>query len=625
MDYVKILGAPSADATTQTHELELADGGTLFLLITLHSPESSLTRIEAIRGAVNYLHHEVSKDSFEFEKFKSSVEKTLVYPQFEAVCAYLKDKTIYVFAVGETKVLLWRGKLVTLLSGTKTIQSASGYLKDGDALVLITNAFLSISPAEEIAPYILQKKLSALESDTATRVQGSEHRGECGLLCLFDSSQQIISPETAEQSGDDTPELSIEEMSDIQAEMESEEAKEDIDEPESLEEESIEAQEDTSLPAQNVFAKSDRVYDARRKSKRLAYVGVLLLVLLAVSIYFGNKARLKKQEVAHVSSVVAEAQSALDEAKSISSVNKSRARDLIVNAREQVLGVHTESTYPSLLSMKDALTQSLGDVAGVYETAPVIFSDLTLISQNTKADKLSISDNLIRILSTGDKKIITVELPGKRTETLGGLSAVNNPTDIATYTKRTFVMASDGVYDVSTSAQKQVDLPSNQNNLLFASFAGNIYMVDKSQNQIWRYSGDTVSFAEKKEWLAPDVTADFSKATAMGIDGSIWVYNSTGKLVKFTLGNPQTVPLKGLSQSLSEDTLFFTDSDSDSLYFLDKNAKAIFVFDKNGELMATYSNVSLSQAEHFVVSEANKLMIYSVGSKLYSISIEHIK
>ncbi len=617
MDYVKILGAPSATATTQTHELELPDGGTLFLLITLHSPEASLTRIEAIRGAVNFLHHEVTKAGFNFESFGVSLEKTLIYPQFEAVCAYVSSDVVYLFALGNMQAMLMRNNnLVSLISGSKTLQSASGYLKRGDSVLLVSNAFLEIAKTEELIPYIVGNKLNALESDTATRVQASEQRGECGILCLSDqiSGSPSISVPEAEDEGPTLEEATEIEAAEEELQLESK----PLEEPEEVE---VTPQ----MEERPVFAKTDSPYEARSKSKRMAYAGVGLLILLGISIFFGNKARLKKQEAASVTKVVADAQQSLDEAKSISSINKSRARDLITNARDQVLGVHTETKYPELISIKDALTQSLGDVAGVYEIQPTIFSDLTLISQSTTADGLSISDNLVRVLSKNDKRVVTIELPGKRTSSLSGLTQVNGAAEIAAYTKRTFVMGSDGVYDISNSAQKQIDLPANQDQLLFSSFAGNLYVVDKSQNQIWRYSGDGTSFADKKEWLSPGVTVDFSKATAMGIDSSIWVFSGTGKLTKFTIGNPQTIPLSGITDTLSDQTLFFTDSDSESLYFLNPQSKAIYVFDKSGELIATYSDVSLKEAQHFIVSESDKIMIYSVGSKLYSIPIKHIK
>lgn len=613
MEYVKILGAPSATATTQTHELELSDGGTLFLLITLHSPEPSLTRIEAIRGAVNFLHHEVSKQAFNFEAFGQSIEKTLVYPQFEAVCAYVKDSVVYVFAIGNCQAFLTRnGKVVPLVTGGKSVQSVSGYLKGGDSLLLITNSLLQISSVAELTPYLTENRLSALEADTATRIQASEERGECGLLCLSDQQQKAPTPDTLEEAV----------LLDTHA---TEEAEIIEEEPEEVSQPVMTAEPVDPVHEHPVFVREENMYEAKRKSKRLAYIGVVLLVLLGVSIYFGNKARKAKAEAAAVGQIIADAQQSLNEAKSIASVNKSRARELITNAREQVLGVHTEAKYPELLSIKDALTQSLGDVAGVFEITPTIFSDLSLISQNTKANALSISDNLVRVLSSDDKRVVTIELPGKRTETLSGASSITGASDIATYTKRTFVLASDGVYDVSTTAKKQIDLPAGQGSLLFASFANNLYLVDKSQNQIWRYSGDGETFGEKKDWLSEGTSVDFSKAVNMGIDGSIWVYSSSGRLVKFTLGNPQIVPLKGLNQSLSERTIFFTDSDSESLYFLDPDAKSIFVFDKTGELIAVYSDTSLSQAQKFVVSEQSKLMIYSVGSKLYSLPVQHIK
>ena len=103
----------------------------------------------------------------------------------------------------------------------------------------------------------------------------------------------------------------------------------------------------------------------------------------------------------------------------------------------------------------------------------------------------------------------------------------------------------DGVYEV-------------EENSLFYIYAGNIYIIDKSNNQIFRHSGSGKSFGEKTEWLAPSVEVDFSKVKDLTIDGSIWLLSSSGKVSKFTLGNPQQVSLSGIIEPLTDPTAIYT-------------------------------------------------------------------
>ncbi|GEM_PF-1351258 len=643
MEFVKILGAPSDSATTQTHEFEVADGGSVFLLITLQSTEPALSRIEAIRGAVNFFHHEIKREELDFEGLKESVAKSFVTPQFHTAILYVKDELIYVFALGETEVLLLRGsQLVPLVTGSTTVKAASGYIKPKDGFILATGPFTELVTVTELTAYLEKGQLKALEDDTATRIQEAETRGACGFAFVAPMGMpkvESILEEAIEFPDERAGEPSENEIQDGEFEEEvapnndrNQEQERDFEQEEE-EDQPLTAQppsppaylQDSDQAKRRFFAHSDDVYEAHGRSKRLAYVGVILIIFLAISVYFGTKARKAKDEAAQVQAVIAQAQEALSEARTISSVNKARARDLIVEAREQVLGVKTDEKYPELSSVKDALTESLGEVAGVYEVTPTVFSDLSLISQETRADSLSLSDGVIRILSQSDKKVVTIELPGKRTQTVSGGTSLSDVRSIAAYAKIHFVLSTSGVYSVTNTATKQFDLPADAQNLLFSAFAGNIYMVDRGSNKIYRYAGDGVSFGEKKDWLTEGTEVDLSKARDMGIDGSIWVYSESGKLTKFTLGNAQTVTLKGLPQTPSASARFFTDSDTNYLYLLDPEAQSLYVFEKAGDLLATYSNGEFSNAKELIVSEQNNIMIVSTGSKLLSLPTKHIK
>jgi hypothetical protein len=160
---------------------------------------------------------------------------------------------------------------------------------------------------------------------------------------------------------------------------------------------------------------------------------------------------------------------------------------------------------------------------------------------------------------------------------------------------------------------------------LISAFAGNMYVLDKSANAIYRYSGlPGGTFGPQQKWLSASTTANFSGALSWGMDGAIYVLYPSARVLKYSLGSPQNFSISGVLPEIGNIDAISADPDNQYIYLLDKAGKRVVVIDKKGKYKAQYIDDQITGAKSLVVSEAQKQIILLTGDKLLSIEIKHL-
>ena len=159
------------------------------------------------------------------------------------------------------------------------------------------------------------------------------------------------------------------------------------------------------------------------------------------------------------------------------------------------------------------------------------------------------------------------------------------------------------------------------NVVAFQAFAGNLYLLDKEKNNIWKYPLIEEGFGAKRSWLGLGVEPDLKKAVDMAIDGDIWVLKESGEILKFSRGVPQAFAISGLEKGFDQSTAFYTDKDCEKIYILDKGNKRIVVLHKSGEYDSQYIWEGIKDVDDIVVSEKEKKILLLNGSKIYEIKL----
>jgi hypothetical protein len=207
----------------------------------------------------------------------------------------------------------------------------------------------------------------------------------------------------------------------------------------------------------------------------------------------------------------------------------------------------------------------------------------------------------------------------KKTQVVAGPDKVGDAISFLAYEDNTYIINDEGINETGEDTLIEKDWDGE---VIPYAYAANIYLLDKTANNIWRYSAAEGGFGSKNSWLAPGITADFSRIKAITIDGSIWTLSDTGKIFKFTRGSPQNMSNTGTVPEITSADSIYTNETLEGVYILDTSGKRVVVLGKDGKYKAQYISDDLSEALDLIISEKDKKIVFLTPGKLQFLEIK---
>lgn len=628
----KITGNPGSSGWAQVHEFrpeddqKLALRGHIFAVVATSRQEAGVDSVVTGRELLARLHEEYygKEEGTPFNTLKSALEKVIAefkssWGDVQIAATVSIGEVVYSAAGGGAQISIFRnGMLASILESTKEeVVTASGYPKDGDMLILGTKMFFDAFPSGVIKGALEGKEPGHATESLAPAIHTKEDAGSLGVVILkFEKTDGLFAQEKPI-----TPPL------DSQAVVRQE--KEGVGQRINTFFKSmgskINALVTKNLPERRIYIKGLPEEGVSMKNRKTTFlVGVILLVLLVLSIGFGIRQKQIKEEKSKYTTRLVQAIHEADEAIGLTSLDAERAKELFANSRATAETLKSEGVKdPDLESLITKLDQNQGKVLGEYKDEPQLFLDLSILSDGFSGNELSGSSDKFYVLDKKGKKIVGISTGTKKTAVVAGPDQVGDALGLASYEDRAFVLASDGIYEVGKVRNRVVE-KDWAGEVLIHLYAGNIYLVDKDPNMIWRLSGSGSSFGSKQKWLAPGITVDFSKVRGLAIDGSIWTVTTSGKIVRFNLGSPQNITPTGIFPQITSVDAIYTNEALGNVYLLDKTGGRVVVLDKSGKYKAQYLSDKIGEAVDLVVSEKDKKIILLTGQKLLFLEIKNL-
>ena len=620
----KFTTLPSMSGWVQIHDFapegeKLIKRGRLILVIAVSGEGSTpLSYVENGREILARIHEEYfgSLEATPFEALVHAVGR--VSQEFsentqdlEIGALSLVGETAFFASFGEVSGYVLRGGVLSkLLGSAERLFSGSGFTAPGDKFLLGSkNFFAQLTGGEITAALSSFEAQGALDSlAPVVHRSGLERAGAIILEVQkpesIESEAKIIQPEVREENRT----ISFEKggvvrkakyaLADVVGRLLS------------------------VIPEKRIRVNPDLKDLEGEKSKKTAVtVGVLLLVILALSIVFGVRQQIVKKQKEKYEPRLTSALHDLEEAKTLTILNQSRARELLFAARKTGEDLKNEGIEDKQVEeLMAGVAANLGSIAGVYEVGLDNYLDLSLLSSGFVGSELSFSDGRLLVLDRNGK-LVSIETETKKSKVVAGPEKLKGALYASPYASFNYVLGEEGV--VETTAAKTVIPKDWQEAGGMLVYGGNIYILDKSQSSIWRYAAAGESFGSQKNWFGPGVAPDLNMVKSWVIDGSIWLLSENGRITKYTLGSPREFGVVGVDGNLTGATSIYTDENSKYLYILDQAKGRVVVLDKEGNFQAEYVSEGLKQTTHLVVSEATKKIILLSGSKLLSIEIKH--
>jgi len=616
----KLTGNPTLPGWSQAYDYKpeepekLEKRGHLFAVIATSREDEGIDKVSAGREILTRLHEEYfgKLEGTPFNALKSSIDKVInefssTWGDIEIAAISLIDNVIYSAAGGGSQVaILRRGMFAKILqSKEKEVVNASGYPEEGDILILGSKDFFE-GLTDEFVKQSLEKESIEVSSETLNSYISGKEKGNIGLILLKFSKENKLFPEVsvqkqAKRDFSNNVKGFSEKISSIVSKLNFSLSK--------------------KLPQRKIYIKGGLEEEIPEKKKTTLSVGAILLVLLMVSIGFGIRQKNLNDQKEKYIGRLNDANQKYQESVSLFGIEPVKAREIFREVYETLNTLKSEGINDNdLEKLLAEMNLKKGEILGEYKKEANLFIDLSLLSSGFSGDNLSYSLGKLFILDKNSKKVVSLLLDTKKTQVVAGPDRIESVSQMTAYEENVYLLENDGIYLVNTKRDKKIE-KSWDGEAFFEAYAGNIYLLEKGQNMIWRFVGSDNTFSEKQKWLAPGVETDFSLVKKISIDGSIWILTSSGKILKFTLGNPQNFSFVGESPALTSLDNFYTNEELKNIYVMDKTLKRIVVFDKEAKFVSQYYADAISEAKDFMVSEEEGKIILLTGDRLYSLDL----
>ncbi len=573
LSFAKLVATPTDTAWSQAY-----NAGNLFacLSLTIEEANEELSlhvlgkEIFSVFQSEFFTLQEKNTDSIK-ESIQKSLEKL---PPEVVVCltlAYFKEESLIVCIAGSGKAMMKRGEKVgTVLAkhdAHPTATAASGYVKNGDTLILETGPFASGIPQETV----INALELALPNDVVEALSPQMHEQDNGaqaaIVITYGGASQSQSVQEEEPS-EDTTLASL------------------YDHPSPQSEETIpQTKNHFSMPHPPMPQ-----LKLTHRRKLFLNIALIIFLLLGASILLTMKKNSDDKQIAVFTSIYPSAEQYYEEGKGLESLNASLSQDSYRKAEKLLLDGKTkiskgtaeyEQIEELLAKVKDSLqTGSSGKSAEAKEVEPEKHSLLAIEKQTSAGHGFGQNDDTVFVVT--DKAITSYAKSNGDSKTV--------------------------ITNKKTWSDPRAVVPYQQN----------FYVLDQKKGVLkFVPSADGYGASSYFSGTAPDL----SEATGMAIDKSIWLLFTDGTIKKYTSGVSDGLRISGLEKPLKNPTKIITDIAMESVYVLDRGNGRIVQFDKKGAYQNAYSASVISKAKDFTVLEKEKKILLLSGDKVWEISL----
>jgi predicted nucleic acid-binding protein len=564
--YAKIVATPRESSWSQVY-----NAGSLFVVLSLTITNSQDTILLSSIGKeiFNTLEAEFfSLQEKTLSSIQSSLEKSLesLSPDIEsnACLAYLKNKILYLILSGKGKVIMKRdntlGTLLDKKTPVPTISSSSGFLKQGDTILIQTDRFAqNVSDLHISEAFKLQ-----LPSDIAESLSPHVHKTEDGaqaaiILTYNGGGETPIAAETK------TPTPAIQNQS---------------------ENETIEPEKPYTSPSKPKLKFPQFILTRRQKT--LAIISLLLIILLGASIHINKVSQESSKNQALYKQVFSEAEKNYTEGQEMSAINRGLALDNFRKARE-TLKKNINNFKPGSEEQQN-LSSLLKKVEKEFGSEPKNETRTKIVNLE-KTALLSIEKDIKALAYAQDSEAV-------------------------------YVLTAESVNAIDKTENEKKEILKNDNDwsdpVAIAPYLSNFYILDKKEG-VLKFTPSQEGLVKLEYFKSPK--PDISKANSLAIDGSVWILTLDGKVLKFTSGEPDQFTITGLDKPLSSPAKIFTHIDLENIYILDNGNSRIVKLSKSGSFQNQYTSAVIKNAKDFDVLESNKKIHILSEGKIYEMLI----
>lgn len=581
-----------------------ASGEDVFSKVRASAPiiEETFTRSEKTAG------ERLSEISLSIKEQLKEVEN------LQYLLAVWREGTVYLESKGFSKAFLLRDGNLLDLSAQSANQMVSGHLKENDRLLLISSRQIDSSDQNEMKindwddQFI--KKLALTELDALEEeLEGYLHQSQ-----KMDPLAVILIESTINEQNTQNDEIPA------------------------IPDESIgqKSRKITQL-AFTLLTKLKDLIPESKKGKLIVAAAGIIIILALIGLFNFQKAKLKTHE--EFLNFYNQAQQKFQVAQSLKDSDPNQAQINLTGAKndlETALNFDPKSNQGQKL--KKEIEEGSGSILKIYNiTDWPPFLSLDLIKSGFNSQKLSFSLGKITLLDDKEKTLVVLDLKDKKPQILSGALQLGSASFASINGSKVYAFSPDkgitliNLEDGGSPKPSVIVKPDPEWGIItdIVGFSGNVYLLDSTKNQIYKYIPVKSDYSDKISYLRPDQKSEFAGAKKMDIDYSVWVLKSGPEILKFTGGYADGFSVSGMDKNLLDLKSMFIaegdskDADNGNAYFLDSQNSRLVILNKKGQYISQYTGEKFKSASDFVVDEKEKKIYLLEGNKIYQLDLKN--
>jgi hypothetical protein len=557
----------------------------------------------------------------------------------EIGCVAVVGRIVYVVSMGGVGVWVWVGDKEGWLVNSEgrreegKVVAMSGKAQDGEVLVLGNKRFWKRLPfgVLKVAMANLEGEgkggmEAVVETLGAVEHGGSEDGGEVGAVVRLEKEAElnwVKNGEVAEQAAT-AEEVETDEVEEVREEKPFRPKLNILSEMGRV----AHGIRQKLIPDKPVFIVNQAGESGGVKSKKkVIYVGLGFLVVLGMLFGVG---RVRNQQVLQKNSltnqVVEELVTKFRDADAVVNLNPVRSRELLGEVQKGIDNLNEAGKKdPRIVEIVEKMGEVLGVASGTHKAELVEMVNLELLRNDVKMGVMVVGEKgKVWTGDVGSGRVIEISVDKKSGRVVAGKESVGNIEKLAYYPGKVIVWGDKGVVECGVETgecQTKVEKDGGVGEVVSVqTWAGNLYVLDGSNKQIWKYQGTESGYGGRQKWLGEGEQEKVGEVRSMAIDGNIWVLGNQ-TLTKYTRGLGERVNLSGWDKYWGLKVKMVTNEFSKKLYILDPENKRVVVMNKSGEYEGQWINENFGQMKDVVVDEAAGKMYLLDEKKMWEVGL----
>jgi hypothetical protein len=306
-------------------------------------------------------------------------------------------------------------------------------------------------------------------------------------------------------------------------------------------------------------------------------------------------------------------------------LNPTRAKEYLIDAKKLLSNFsNPDADISKLVAEVDSAYATVTKTYLLDSISP--YFDLSAVNAEAQGSRISLYDSVLVVSDKKNNVVYQIGSESRSAKAIIGSTDVIGLIGADGFDGTVYSVSSQGIAryeDKSSKVTRLLDGQTSWGEIVdIQLFGGNVYLLDQTNNQIWKYIPEESGFAAPRNYISSDSVVGLQDATSFSIDGNVWVGTSQGEVIKFYSGKRDPFSLSGIDGGLLSIDSVFTDADSDFLYLLDsKLGRVVVVNKKDGNYVSSYQSKSFVGATDIALNVKSKYLYVLNNQKIFRTEI----